>query len=138
MISLLQSPPAGEPPYILLATFLGLTVLLIVADLVTALQGRRRLHVSLALVTMVCFAIAILFAEEVGTYWTFEPLYLQVHLVCAYAGTALAILTLLSGARVFFLKGGLVWHKRIAFLFVGFVLLATGTALLMFQHGERL
>jgi hypothetical protein len=139
MIALLQTPLAGEPPYIALASFLGLTVLLIAADLWTGFRGRRRLHVACALTTVLSFAIAVFFAEQVGQHWKFDPpIYLYIHLSAAYTATALALMTVMSGTLHFFRKMGRTWHKRLALLFVVFVLLSTGTALLMFQYGHRL
>ena len=137
MIAFLQTAPAGEPPYLALTVFLCLTVVLIVADLWTGFRGNRRAHVPCALITVVCFALAIFNAEKVGGYWRFEALYLKIHLAAAYAGTALALLTVVTGVLHFFNKMGRVWHKRIALLFVVFVFLSTATALLMFQHGVR-
>jgi len=130
--------PAGEPPYLFLALFLGLTVVLIGIDLWTGLRGNRRGHVPFAVSTVVCFGIAVYFAERVGTYWHFDATYLGIHLAAAWSGTTLALLTVLTG--FLHLKGriGRVWHKRMALLFVALALVATGTAFLMFQHGERL
>ena len=130
--------PTGEPPYLLLALFLGLTVVLILVDLWTGFRGNRRAHVPSAMATVASFLAAIYFAETVGGYWRFDPTYLRIHLVAAWSGTGLALLTV--GTGVLHLKNriGRLWHKRFALLFVLFVLLATGTAFLMFQHGERL
>lgn len=130
--------PAGEPPYLYLGLFLGLTVLLIGIDLWTGFRGNRRVHVPFAVATVVCFGIAVWFAERVGSYWHFESTYLGIHLTAAWSGTVLALLTVLTG--ILHLKGRIarLWHKRMALLFVAFALIATGTAFLMFQHGERL
>jgi len=142
MIAILQAatavPPAGEPPYLFLGIFLAITVVLIAIDLWTGFRGNRRLHVPFALATVVSFLCAVYFAETVGGYWRFDPTYLWIHLVFAWAGTLLAVLTVLTGVLHLKNRMGRLWHKRMALLFVVLVLLATGTAFLMFQHGERL
>ena len=139
MIAFLQTPPAGEPPYGWLALFLGLTVVLVLLDFWTGLRGHRRIHVPCALATLVCFVIAVRHADAVGRYWEFETLYKKIHLWgAAYPGTALAFLTALSGGLHLFGRIGRIWHRRCALLFVLFLLLAVGTAILMFLHGQPL
>lgn len=139
MIAVLQATPAGEPPYGWLALFLGLTVVLVVADLWTGLRGHRRVHVPCALATLVCFVIAVRYADAVGRYWEFETLYKRIHLWgAAYPGTALALLTALTGGLHAWGKIGRTWHRRGALLFVLFLVLSVVSALLMFLHGQRL
>ena len=81
-----QWAPEGEAPYVWMLTFLGLTVLFLVLDVVTAFKGKRKVHITLALCTVPIFLAAIYFADSVGEYWNFEEPWLTVHLSFAITG----------------------------------------------------
>ncbi|MFQ5507652.1 MAG: hypothetical protein ACE5F1_23050, partial [Planctomycetota bacterium] len=84
---LLQSPaPEGDAPYAALAGFLSATVLFLVLDVWTAKTGRRRLHVTSALITVPIFLLAVYYADTVGRWWNFDRFFLAIHITLAKTG----------------------------------------------------
>ena len=131
-----SSKPEGEAPWMGFVIALVVTVLLLALDVWSGKTARRRPHVVLACVTLVALAVAIYFAERVGSYWTFPKGPLNVHLGLAYAATILALCVALSGVLHLYGKAPRKVHAAIAWLFVAGVIAATATGVWIFTVGE--
>ena len=129
--------PEGEAPYFWMIAFLGITVVFLALDLITAFKGKRRAHITLALITVPLFLAAVYFADSVGHWWNIEEPYLTVHLSFAITAFFMAFIVVGTGAMHTFKKLPLAVHRTLAFIFVGLVLVATGTGILMFSHAQE-
>ncbi|GEM_PF-2655697 len=125
-----------SPPYLEMIGFLGATVLMLIFVVWAIKRGKRRLHIILALCTFPVLFGAIHYAGAMDAYWNFPPLPLRVHLSFAVAATVFVFLVAFSG--VLHLRGLVSkrFHARLAWSFLGLVLLASMTGVWIFIVGE--
>lgn len=81
--------------------FLGLTVGLLIADVVTGRRGALRTHLSCVALTFVCLGVTIYFAEGLGELYDLEAAgaITPVHLTLAKLTTAAYLLMVVTGVR---------------------------------------
>ncbi|HHI81207.1 MAG TPA: hypothetical protein ENK02_14675 [Planctomycetes bacterium] len=134
LLSLLVDP--GAPPYLEMFLFLGATVLMLVLVVLAARKGKRRLHLGLALGTLPVLYGAIHYAGAMDAYWNFPKVPLRIHLSFAITATVLVFVVALSGFMHFMGWVPKKFHSRLAWIFLGFVLLASLTGGWIFLVGE--
>jgi hypothetical protein len=115
----------------LLTANLALTVLFLVATVLSGIRGKRRAHYVLVVVTIVMLLTAIAQAELFGRGYTFDPLRLNVHL--GFAFTALGCLpgAIWSGMSLRTNPVRRQAHRFLVWSFVILTVLAVLTALWM-------
>lgn len=111
------------------------TVVAMVAALVTGLTRRRRLHLWLGPVTMVSLAITIVLTEELMGRYRFPPEALRFHLWFAKGAALLALPVIGTGIWLWRRPAARVWHRAAVWVWIVSVLVATGTGLWMFGQG---
>lgn len=118
----------------LLVLNLALTVLFLIATILSGHRGKRRAHYVLVVITVVMLALAITQAELFGRDFTFEALRLQIHL--GFAFTALASLpgVIWSGLALRTRPSARPKHKFWVWSFVGLTVMAVITALWMLSN----
>ena len=120
--------------------FLGLTVVLLVAVILTGLRARRRLHLPLVAATVVSLGVAIWYAEQLGTLYDLESagrIY-PIHIWIAKLATASYLLPIGTGIATLKTPKLRRWHRRFAFLVVALTLTAAGTGTAMVSLATRL
>jgi general stress protein CsbA len=111
------------------------TVVLMVAALVTGWTRRRRLHLWLGPLTMVALTITIVLTEELVRRYEFPAQVLRTHLWFAKAGGLLALPVIATGVWLWRRPRARVWHRIAVLVWLVSVLCATGTGLWMFAQG---
>lgn len=122
----------------LLVLNLALTVLFLIATILSGHRGKRRAHYVLVVITVVMLALAITQAELFGRDFTFEALRLQIHL--GFAFTALASLpgVVWSGLALRSKPAMRGKHRFWVCSFVSLTVLAVVTALWMLSNAVPL
>lgn len=111
------------------------TVVLLVSALFTGWSGRRRLHLWLGPLTMVCLTVTIVLTEELVSCYEFPKDVLATHLVFAKAGGLLALPVIVTGVWLWRSERARKWHRACVLVWLASVAAATGTGLWMFEHG---
>ena len=111
------------------------TVVLLVAALVTGWTRRRKPHLWLGPLTMGSLTITIVLTEELMRRYQFPPDVMRVHLWFAKAGGLLALPVIVTGIWLWRRPRARVWHRAAVLVWLVSVLVATGTGLWMFAQG---
>jgi len=111
------------------------TVVLIVAALITGFTRKRKAHLWTGPLTIVAMTIAIILTEQLMSNYEFPKDELAIHLVFAKAGGLLAIPVAATGIWLWRNEKARMWHRVSVFLWLASVLTATGTGLWMFALG---
>jgi len=123
------------PPALPFWLCLVVTVVLMVATLVTGWRRRRRAHLWLGPLTMVALAATIVLTEQLMARYDFPADVRAIHLPCAKAGGLLALPVVLTGVWLWQRPAARRWHQIAVYVWLVSVLIATGTGLWMFGHG---
>jgi hypothetical protein len=120
-------------PKILFPVFLVLTVLLLIAVLVTGLTGRVRAHLTLVGLTVTSLAITIYYAEQLGELYDLASAgwITPVHLAIAKAATGSYLLPLVTGLMTLRKRTHKRLHFRMAMVAFTLTVLAAGTGVWM-------
>lgn len=111
------------------------TVVLMVAALVTGWTRRRRPHLWLGPLTMVSLTVTIVLTEELMRRYEFPADVLRTHLWFAKAGGLLALPVIVTGLWLWQRPSARRWHRVAVYVWLVSVLTATGTGLWMFSQG---
>jgi uncharacterized membrane protein len=106
-----------------------LTVATMGGALASGLARNRRHHLWLGPVAIVCLAVAIYFAEQLGAARVFPPDEMRIHLWFAKAGGLLALPVVVTGLLLLRMPRLRRLHRYCVYLFVVAVLAATGTGI---------
>lgn len=120
--------------------FLTLTVLLLVAVILTGFKAKRKVHLRLVAITIVSLATAIYYAERLGTLYDLEAsgrIY-PIHLWIAKAATVSYVLPLVTGFLTLKNPGMRRRHRWCAFLVVTLTLAAAVTGAAMVWMSDPL
>jgi hypothetical protein len=107
-------------------TAVGLTVLLLVAVVVTGVRGRITVHLPCVAATLASLATAIWFAKQLGTQFDLASagVVTPIHMTFAYVATAAYVLPIVTGIRTLRSRK----HRRLHFLAAMLVLALTAAA----------
>lgn len=100
----------------------------------TGFRRRRRAHLLLGPVSLVCLAVAILLAERLASVRDFPREPLRIHLWFAKSGALLALPVIVTGLLLWRSPRWRVAHRVCVVLFVAVTLIATGTGLWIFSQ----
>lgn len=108
------------------------TLLLLVAALVTGLTRKRKVHLVLGPLALVSLTIAIVLAVLMGKTRVFPPEEMRIHRMIATTAGVLAILVALTGIRLVYSPRARLAHKIVVFVFMVAALAASGTGIWVF------
>lgn len=111
------------------------TVVLMVAALLTGFLRRRRAHLWLGPLVMVALGVTIKLTEELVARYDFPEDVKRTHLWFAKTGGMLALPVIVTGLWLWRTEKARLWHKVAVYVWLLAVLTATGTGLWMFSHG---
>lgn len=114
----------------------GATLVLLVVALVSGLRRRRRVHLVAGPAALVALTGAVLATEQLVSLYSFPEDILRVHLICAKTAGVLALVVAATGVWLWKRPAARRWHRLAVFVFLGGAVIATGTGLWMFGHGE--
>jgi hypothetical protein len=120
--------------------FLTLTVLLLIAVIITGFKAKRKVHLPLVAITVLSLCTAIYYAERLGTLYDLEAsgrIY-PIHLWIAKAATVSYILPLVSGFLTLKNPRMRVRHRWFAFLVVALTVAAAATGATMVWMSDPL
>ena len=115
---------------------LGATLVFLGLDIWSGRTHRRRTHVVCVTITIPLLTIAVLYAEEVGSYWNFPRIPLWIHLGFAYSASVAALVAVVSGLLHIRGKIRRKSHARLAWTFVALAVCAVSTGVMIFLVGE--
>jgi len=120
------------------ATFLLLTVGLLVVDVVSGFKGMLRIHLPSVVATVISLALAIYFAERLGELYdvTAAGSITTIHLTLAKVTTAAYLLPLITGIRTLTDRSRRGTHRRVAFVVLAMTVLTAGTGVAMILNSE--
>ena len=124
-------PPSTVPFWIAFVV----TVLLLVAALLTGATKRRRVHLVVGPLTMIALTVAIILTEQLLRSYEFPAGDLAFHLVFAKAGGLLAVPVIATGVWYWRSAKARLWHRAAVILWLVAVLTATATGLWLFSVG---
>lgn len=127
-------------PVVGFAAFLGLTILLLVAVVLTGRAAVRRLHVFLVGTTVVSLGVTIVFAEALGDLYDLEAAgaITPIHLTLAKVTTLAYLLPLVTGLRTWRRPDFRRWHARAAYAVLALTVATAVTGTWMLLASERL
>ena len=111
------------------------TVLLLVAALVTGFGRRRRAHLWIGPLTMVVLTVTIVLTEQLMKQYDFPPDELAFHMWFAKAGGLLALPVIATGLWLWRRPEARRWHRAAVIVWLVSVLAATATGLWLFGLG---
>jgi hypothetical protein len=123
------------PPTLPFWLAMVVTVVLMVATLITGWRRRRRAHLVLGPATIVALAVTIVLTEQLVSRYDFPADTLAVHLPCAKAGGLLALPVIATGVWLWRSPRARRWHVAAVWVWLAAVVVATSTGLWMFAHG---
>lgn len=100
-------------------------------------QRRRRLHVGMAIASMVALAVAIVLTELMARERDFPPEAMRVHLVFAKAAGFAVLPVVVTGVLLLRRPRVRRWHLRAVWLFLLLALAATVTGVYAFTGSVR-
>lgn len=118
--------------------FLSLTVVLLVAVVVTGFTARLRAHLTLVACTVVSLGVTIWYAEQLGKQYNLAAagVIMPVHLALAKIATVSYLAPLASGFATLRNRGRKKLHLRLALTTVALTVLAAGTGAWMLAAAE--
>ncbi|MFT5048883.1 MAG: hypothetical protein ACI8QZ_000270 [Chlamydiales bacterium] len=121
------------------ATFLLLTVVLLIVDVTTGLKGLLRIHLPCVMLTVVSLGVAIYFAERLGELYDIREagMITPIHLALAKGTTAAYLLPVITGIRTLRDRSRRRTHRHVAFSVLALTVLTAGTGMLMILNSPR-
>ncbi|MEZ6186298.1 MAG: hypothetical protein R3F62_14985 [Planctomycetota bacterium] len=116
---------------------LGVTVLTLVATLITGFRHMIRAHIASVIAFLVVFLATVAAAELLGNHYTFKQPSKAIHLTLAFTTSFGALFPLVTGVLHWRNRDSLQRHKLAAFTWVAFVLATLGTGTWMLSVAER-
>ena len=122
------------------ALFLVLTVIALVAVVVTGLRARVKLHIGLVATTLVLLALTIYFAEQLGELYDLRAAgaITPIHLTLAKITTLAYLLPVASGVMTLRNRAHRRLHFRLAMLVLALTLATTVTGATMLWMSPKL
>lgn len=122
------------------ALFLVLTVIALVAVVVTGLRARVKVHIGCVAVTIVLLAIAIYFAEQLGELYDLRAagVITPIHLTLAKITTVAFLLPIASGVMTLRDRRRKALHFKLAMLVLALTLATTVTGATMLWMSPKL
>jgi len=120
--------------------FLGVTVLLLVAVVITGLRGRVRVHLPLVGLAVASLGVTIWFAEQLGDHYDLDAAgaITPVHLAIAKITTLGYLAPLITGVMTLRDRRHKRLHRTLAFVVLGLTAVTAVTGSLMLMAAERL
>ncbi len=113
--------------------FLVVTLALLGCTVLTGLAARRKVHIPLAVSSLLALLITIYYAEKLGEQYDVETagMITPIHLTLAKITTALYALPVITGIMTIRKAQHLRWHRKIAFGVLGMTVITAGTGVAM-------
>jgi hypothetical protein len=120
--------------------FLGVTLVLLGAVVVTGLRAMRRLHIGLVVAALISLTITIIQAERFGRHFDLESagVITPFHLTLAKITTLAYLLPIITGIRTMRNPAGRSLHFKVAMLVLCLTLLTAVTGSMMILGSDPL